>query len=279
MSREFKPTIWADSIFTQYENANVFLPLMNTSYQGQIKGKGDQVKINEIGSATAQTYTKGTPLVYEELAEGAKYLKIDQQDYTATELDDIDEAQNSPKLRQAYAEKMAIALGNAADLHVASKYDQAGSTITGTTGSPTSITSADVAELFTDAGVTLDDNNVPVQGRCAVVPPWLAGKIQLAMLDKDTNNSMIGRMGYRGNYLGFSVFASNHITKSGTTWYAPMFFRAGDTIAWANQITKVETLRDKDYPVDYIRAFNTYGCKVIRPSSLAIAYVSKGAEA
>ena len=278
MAGEFKPTVWADQIFTQYENQTVFLPLMNTSYEGEIRNFGDQVKINEIGSATANSYTKGSSLSYEDLVEGSKYLQIDQQDYAAIRSFDLDEAQNNPKLRNAYIEKMAIALGNAADSHVAGKYTDAGITVSGTTGTPTSVTSANIDTLFTDAGVDLDEENVPMQGRVAVIPPWMAGKIQLNMLDKDTNNSMIARMGYRGDYLGFSVFVSNNISHSGTTWYAPMFFRAGDSIAWANQINNVEILRDKDDIASYMRAFNVYGCKVIRPSSLAVAYVAEGSE-
>ena len=81
-----------------------------------------------------------------------------------------------------------------------------------------------------------------------------------------------------GEFCGFSVYQSNNVTHSGTTWYAPLFFRASDTIAFASQIVKSEALRDKDQFADLVRMLNVYGAKTVRPSSLFTAIVAEGAE-
>ena len=78
--------------------------------------------------------------------------------------------------------------------------------------------------------------------------------------------------------MGFDILESNNISRSGTTWYAPMFFSAGDTIAFAEQIMNMEALRDKDTFSDYMRGLIVYGAKVVRPSSLAVADVAEGSE-
>lgn len=124
----------------------------------------------------------------------------------------------------------------------------------------------------------MSENNVPNQGRVAIVPPWFAAKIDLAKLIRDTNNSMISNDAYVGRYMGFEIFESNNISHSSTTWYAPMFFSAGDTIAFAEQLMDMEALRDKDAFKDYMRGLIVYGAKVVRPDSLAVAYVSEGSE-
>jgi hypothetical protein len=83
-----------------------------------------------------------------------------------------------------------------------------------------------------------------------------------------------------GTFLGFDFYESNNVAHSSTTWYAPMFFRRGDTIAFADQFLMPEAIKDKDQPkVDYLSQWALYGMKVVRPTSLGVVYCSPASEA
>ena len=271
----FKPTIWSDKLFQAYDKQFVFSPLTNKTFEDEITSYGQEVKIGEIGDVTINDYT-GT-VTYETIADASKYLKIDQKKYFAVEVDDVDNAQTKIKPMNEIVRKAGIAGADEVDQLIAGKYTDAGIT-SGSTGSPTSITSANITSKLRDIGTSMSENNVPTQGRVAVVPPWFSAKIDLGKIQKDTNNSDTIVNGYVGRYMGFDIYESNNIQHSGTTWYAPMFFTAGDTIAFGMQFTKTEAGRRDGSFSDYVRGLWIYGAKVYRPDSLAVLYCSEGSE-
>jgi len=273
----FIPTVWSDLIFRSYDKSFVFAPLSNREYEGEISGFGDKVKINEIGDVTVNTYA-GT-VNYEDPEDASKFLVIDQQHYAGVQLDDIDNAQVKPKIVGEVTRKVGVALADNIDQFFAAKYTEAGlTTDIGTTGSPISITSTNMVEYLGKVNQLMDESNNPTSGRVAVVPPWFIQKMTLAKIDKDTDNSAILTSGYAGNMMGFDVYMSNNVSHSSTTWYAPMFFLRGDTIAFAEQIMKTEALRDIGSFKDYLRALMVYGGKVVRPSALATLICASGSE-
>lgn len=275
--KNFIPTLWSDMIFRSYDKNYVFAPLANREYEGEIRGFGDKVKINEIGDVSVNTYS-GT-VSYEDPEDASKFLVIDQQKYAAVQLDDIDAAQVKPKIAGEVSRKMGIALGDTVDQFVAAMYSEAGLTTNlGTTDTPISITSANMIEYLGNVNQLMDESNNPQAGRVAVVPPWFVQKMTLAKVDKDTNNSATITSGYVGSMMGFDFYMSNNVVHSGTTWYAPMFFLRGNTIAFAEQLMETEALRDKESFKDYLRALMVYGGKVVRPSSLATLICAPGSE-
>lgn len=277
--KNFIPQIWSRSIFKSYDKAFEFAALTNREYEGEISGFGDRVKINEIGDVTTNSYSGS--VTYEDPEDASKFLIIDQQQYAAVQLDDIDAAQVNPKIVREVTRKMGISLADTVDQHIAALYSDAGisNTTLGTSDSVVSLKSSEMVEYLSYVNQLMDENNNPKQGRVAVVPPWFVHKMNLARIDKDTNNSAIITEGYVGRMLGWDVYMSNNVAKSGTTWWAPMFFLRSDTIAFAEQIMYTEALRDKDSFKDYLRSLMVYGSKVVRPSALAVGYVKAEAEA
>lgn len=279
----FKPIVWSTAVLEQYNKSLVFGSLANTSYQGAISGFGSSVKINQVGRAAAVDYT-GSAITYPKLDDVSMTLSINQKKVVPLTIADFDDAQTSPKLFQAHTNALSYGAADNVDLFIAALYASAGHVITGSTGTPTAITSATITELFNDATVALDEDNVPADMRVCVLPAWMVGKLRLAKVTKDTNNSEVLSNGFIGNYLGWRVYSSNNVSHSGTDWYAPMFFSAGETIAFASQIGgdnggQIEIIRDKDYLETFMRLPLLYGAKVIRPESLAVMYVSNGSEA
>lgn len=272
----FKPQLWSDMILENLDNQQVFGALANRQYEGLIQGKGTSVKISEVGNVTVTEYS-GT-VAYEELDDASKNLLIDQAYYSAVKIDDVDKVQATPDLLAKLSERMAYGMVQKQDLFLAAKYSEAGIIVSGTSSSPTSVTSATTISLFTGANRELDEANAPTAGRVAVIPPWLKEKMILAKVIRDTDNSATLTNGYIGNFLGFEVYVSNNISHSSTTWYAPMFFVKDMTIAFASQLEKVEAMRAEDSFDDLMRSLAVYGGKVLYPATLAVAYVAQGAE-
>jgi hypothetical protein len=272
----FKPTMWADSILENLDNAHVFGALANKEYEGTISGAGSSVKISEVGNVSVTAYA-GT-VNYEELDDASKELLIDKKAYAAVSIDDVDNVQSKPKLLSKLSERMAYGMANYIDADIASLYSSAGITVTGTTDTPTNVTSATTISLFSGAGRELDEANAPQEGRVAVIPPWLKEKMVLAKIIRDTDNSATVTNGFVGRFLGFDVYVSNNVSHSGTTWYAPMFFIRDMTIGFVSQLNKVEALRAESSFEDKMRALTIYGRKVLYPATLAVAYIASAAE-
>ncbi len=275
MYNEFIPQKWTDGILENLDNATVFKPLCSTAYEGLIQGSGSSVKMLEVGDATTKKYT-GT-VNYEKLKDASKVMKIDQKYYTALDIDDINKTQSNVDLLSKSTNRMGVSMAQNLDTSIAGLYGDAGITF-GTTASPTSLTSSNIVEFFTNVATKMDENNVASTGRVAVIPPWLYQKLVLAGIFQDTDNSAILSNGQVGERLGFTLYKSNNISHSDSDWYAPMFFIKDMTIGFAGQIDKTEAGRHEGAFSDYIRALNVYGRKVIYPQTLCTSYVVPGSE-
>lgn len=273
---EFKPRLWSDAILDNLDKRLVFGALANRSYEGEIRAKGNSVVINEVGDVTVNDYT-GSTITYEELEDSAKLLLIDKAKYAAVTLDDIDRVQANADLMAKLSQRMGYAIADDIDQFLAKLYDQAG-IVDGATNDVTDVNSANVTEVISNMAKLMDENNVPDTGRVMVAPPWFFEKLTLAKITLDTNNSGTLANGFQGRALGFDTYKSNNVQKSGTAWWAPMFFVRGMTYAMAQQILSVEPIRREDTFSDALRTLSVYGGKVIYPDALGISYVKPTAE-
>ena len=95
----FIPTLWADTLLAATRRDLVFGNLVNRDYEGQISRVGDTVKINGIGDITIFNYTKDTPLPSPQaLSDAQTVLTITQAKAFNFEVDDVDAAQQQPKV-------------------------------------------------------------------------------------------------------------------------------------------------------------------------------------
>lgn len=272
---EFKPTIWNDMIFSQYDNALVLAGLANRNYEGEIQSGGERVKILQVGDIDVNNYT-GADITFQTPDDAAMYIDIDQKKYAAVSIDSVDALQAKPKMWNETTRKMGVALSETVESFIASKYTEAG-IVLGSTGSPTSITSTNVLSHLAEIYRKMSDNKCPKQGRVAVVPPWFTEKIFLSKVAKDTDNSSVLANGFVGRFAGFEVYESN-LLASDTAWTASMFFVANDTIAFAQQLTDTRAGTQEKRFDDYVKTLLVYGGKVVRPDSLAVSYSKAGAE-
>ena len=270
------PRIWSDLTVEKLQNALVFGGLANTGYEGEITGYGDSVTISTVGHPTVSDYT-GADFTWEDVDAAARVLKIDKAKYATQLLGDVEAAQIKPKIVNQITQNLAYSLADSVDADVAKLYTDAG-IVDGSTGTVTEVDSSDVLEYVFNIGTKMNENNVPSQGRVLVVPPWFVEKMQLAKVTLDTDNSAALATGFVGSFGGFQIYWSNNVANSGTSWWAPMAFRAGDGIALAQQLVSMETTRTEKNFKTGVKSLVVYGCKVIRPEAVYAGFCKPGAE-
>ena len=181
--QNFIPQIWSDTLLAQVRANLVFGNLVNRDYEGQISAVGDTVRINAIGDITISNYTKNTSIgAPQVLTDAQTVLTITQAKSFNFGIDDVDAAQQKPKVM---TEAMAWAGYNMAltiDQYIAGLYtDAASANLTGASGSPVTVDKptydkvgggATVYDEIVILGQFLTQSKMPVQGRWVVIPPW-----------------------------------------------------------------------------------------------------------
>lgn len=210
----FQPEVWSASILSVLEKSLVFAgaPCVNRNYEGDIAGYGDTVHIISIGTPTVDDYTKDTDITIQVLTDSEQLLLIDQAKYFGFEIDDVDDAQvrNGGALMAEASEKAGYALRDTADQFVAAKMATGAGTSLGVVDATTVTNVYD--ELLVPASVALDENNVPSEGRWAVLSPAAYGKLQLdsRFIKYNESGTQALHNGLVGDASGFTIMKSNN---------------------------------------------------------------------
>lgn len=288
MLSQFRPTLWASNLIVDTDEAFVFGNIVNRDYQGLITGKGNIVKINEIGDISVSDYTENEDITISTLTGAQKELVIDQAKYFAFNVDDVLAAQANVNVMSAAMRKAAHAIADTVDSHIAGKYTEAGVATSNLGSSGSSLTvyathltaTSSLLGMFTAMNRYADEANMPTRGRFFVMPPWMHSYVTFAGL---VDNTSKGGMkldpagygnGYVGNFMGFDLYVSNNVSNNGTQYRCP--FGTKDAISFAGQVTKVESGRVEKQFGDYVKGLYVYGSKVVRPDHLGVVYAAAG---
>lgn len=266
----FKPTIWSAKLLQALDENYVLVGLCNRDYEGEIKGAGDVVKINSIGDITVSDYNPNSTsdISYERLSDAQTKLEITEQKYFAFELDDVDKAQAQGNIMAEAMRKAGVKLNGVADDFIAGMHSQAGAEVI-FTSTTTAIQATKVNKAFQKLRQKFDENNVPEQGRWAVIPPWLMTYVNLAEITDATDNNSIIANNYKGKVAGIEIYVSNNLsTMSSTSNQCHALAGTQDAISFAEQIVQTEAIRREGSFKDAIRGLHVYGGKVIRPEQL-----------
>ncbi len=303
----FIPEVWSGKLQVKFYKSTVLGEITNNDWEGEIKGQGDKVYIRTIPTINISNYQKGMNLTSQVPTSTPLELNIDKGKYFQVVLDDVDEVQADVKLMDIFtndaSQQMKIAidgdvLGSVyADAAAANKGATAGAISgdinLGTTGAPRQVTAANVLDMLLDMGQCLDEQNVPEDGRWAVLPAWMASMIKRSDLKQAylTGDSVTPlRNGKIGMIDRFTVYISNNLSSvtdlgsdaaaggtGGAADKKSWNIMAGtrDAISFASQITNVESLRAQTTFGNIMRGLNVYGYKVTKPEALIAGYVCK----
>jgi hypothetical protein len=274
----FVPDIWTARLLVSLRKAAVAGNLVNRDYEGEIKRQGDSVKITSIADVTIGSYTVHTDITVEDIDDATRSLLIDQAKYFAVELDDVERAQslgNGSALAQA-VDNAAYQLKDVSDAAILA----AMTTATQGTGNDLGTvaihtTKQNLYDAIVDLSVTLDEDNVPSEGRFCVVSPSLHGRLQ--KLDTfvaagDDRGAGVRTTGFIGSVAGLDLYKSNNLPAvtdaAATGGFALAGYRGATT--FAEQIVSVEAARMEKRFADMVKGLHVYGVKVVRPTGLAL---------
>ena len=263
----FIQTIWSKKIQDDLELKCKLVDNCLRDYEGDCK-YARTVKILGVGEPTIGDYT-GADIEIEEMSDRGQELTIDQQKYFAFYVDDVNQAQSVPGLKEKYQEKAVHGLAVARDSYVATLIKGATNSTTAT-----ALTQEAVKEAIDEAIVALRERNFDEEGVIEITPA-VYNVFKNCLITLSTNNPELIKKGIVGVYDDFNVIMSNNMAKDST--YAYCCIRGKKAVAFAGQINEVEALRAEKKFKDIIRGLDTFGAKVIDNNRIQVIKVPVGA--
>jgi len=305
-SRTFIPQLWSGKLNVKFYLTTIFGEIANTSYEGEIKGMGDSIIINNIPSIAISDYTIGQNLNYQVPTPNTVELPIDRAKYFGINVSDVLEYQAKPNLMGMFTDdatkQMAIAIDRLILLEeynngaAANKGNTAG-VITGAIvlGSDTapvdlSTSPSKILDVILGMASVLDEQNVPDTERFLVIDPatrlrLMQSPLQQAYLTGDDKSIL--RNGKLGVIDRFTIYLSNQLPRAAAGFNPDGTVNAGalkrrvliaghsSALTFASQITKTESLQNPNDFGQLVRGLNVFGKKMIKPEAWVIAMVDK----
>ena len=264
----FIQTIWSKKIQDDLELKCKLVDNCLRDYEGDCK-HAQSVKILGVGEPTIGAYDGTKDITIEEMSDKGQMLTIDQANYFAFYVYDVDQAQSVPGLKEKYQEKAVHGLAVARDTYVANLIKGATNATTAT-----ALSKEAVKEAIDNAIVALRERNFDEEGVIEITPA-VYNVFKNELITLSTNNPEYIKKGIVGVYDDFNVVMSNNMAKDST--YAYCCVRGKKAIAFAGQINEVEALRAEKRFKDIVRGLDTFGAKVIDEARIQVIKVPVGA--
>jgi len=266
------PQIWSARILQKLEKTLVFAQpgVVRRDFEGELRAGGDRVHFHSFADLTVSTYVKdSTTVSYENLTDSRVSLLVDQAKYFAFRVDDVNTAQMFPKIIDAAADRASYQLAQVADAYVAQSYTAASSSNPDNIIEVSTPTASNIYGKFVGLAQRMDENNLPAEGRYAIIPPWI-----LALLRQDSTfvtqaspqTVLNGEVGF---VAGIRLLVSNNVVATGTpTDDYHIMAGVENAIGYAEQVVNLEGLRLEGSFADGVRGLHLYGAKVLQPEML-----------
>ena len=302
----FIPEIWSGKLVEKFYASTVLAAISNTDYEGEIKNKGDRVKIRTKPTITIHNYESDGLLGLDRPTGGTVELYIGNGKYFSLILDDVMEVQSDLNILSMWSDDAAQQLKITVDSDVldgivgqmaAANQGVSAGVITGSLnlgakGSAVTIVGRNPAagqvellDLLLRMGQALDEQNIPEIGRWVVMPAWAGrmikqSELRQAYLSGDSVSML--RNGRLGMVDRFTIYISNLLPNNGTDstnfnsgeW--PIFAGHAHGLTFASQIAKVETLRSELTFGQILRGLQVYGFAVVDGKALVQSQVTPG---
>ena len=296
----FIPEIWSDEVIAAYQKNLKMAPLVKKlPMTGK---KGDVIHVPKPIRGAASAKVADTAVNIQANVEGELQITVDRHFEYSRFIEDIVEVQALNSLRQFYTEdagyqlalKVDTDLMNAAtgfgdgtlDLAAPTGADWENSNsyffdAAATGGTPLTLFDAnggahDVAagDNFTDAGFRqaiqlLDDADVPMDGRCIVVPPVVRNTIMGTerFSSSDFVSGQTVNTGLIGNLYGVDVYVSSNCPTLETNVRGCILMQK-DALVHAEQMSvRSQTQYKQEYLSTLYTADTLYGVQVYRPEA------------
>lgn len=261
----FIQQVWSKNIQDNLELKCKLVENCLREYEGDCK-YAQSVKILGVGEPTIGAYDGTKDIEIEDMKDKGQILTIDQANYFAFYVDDIDQAQSVPGLKEKYQEKSVHGLAVKRDSYVAGLIKAVATNVT----TATALT-MEAVKTAIDAGiVALRERNFDEDG-VIEISPAVYNVFKNCLITLSTNNPELIRRGVVGMYDNFEVIMSNNMAKDTTHVYCDI--RGKKAIAFAGQINEVEALRAEKRFKDIVRGLDTFGAKTIDEDRIQVIKV------
>ncbi|MEB4613994.1 hypothetical protein [Leucobacter sp. M11] len=286
----FIPELWAAKLLEKYDQNLVYTQpsVANRDYEGEIQNQGDTVHINQIGDPGVREYKRAEDITFDDLGTTDQELKIDQADYFAFYVNDVDKVQAKGELGGPALTRASLQLRRKTDTfaggllkagaHADNKLGRQKIVSGGTQmAGAGQITAYDV---LVELGLKLDDQDAPEEGRYVVVDPGFIAAVakddRFIRVDASGTSDLL-RNGVVYRAAGFDIMRTTAVPKLGGSGAGKddkvLIAGVPGAFTFANQILKTEAGRREKGFDDFVKGLNVYGAKVTIPEGIATATV------
>lgn len=261
----FIQTVWSKQIQDDLELKCKLVDSCLHEYEGDCQF-AQNVKILGVGEPTIGVYDGTKDIDIEDMTDKSHVLNVDQANYFAFYVDDVDKAQSVPGLKEKYQEKAVHGLAVKRDTYIAEL-------IKGVTAHVTTaeaLSQEAVKKAIDDAIVALRERNFDEEGVIEITPA-VYNVFKNCLITLSTDNPSYIKKGIVGMYDEFQVVMSNNLAKDAT--YAYCDVRGKKAIAFAGQINEVEALRSEKRFKDIVRGLDAFGAMVIDEDRIQVVKV------
>ena len=114
----FSPVIYSKSVQLAFRKSSVAEDITNNDYFGEIANMGDSVKIIKEPEVSVQSYARGTQITAQDLNDEDFTLVVDQANYFAFKIDDIEAAHSHVNFMSMASDRAAYRLRDQYDQDV-----------------------------------------------------------------------------------------------------------------------------------------------------------------
>lgn len=230
----YTPEYWSKRMQVIREEKVVYSVLGNMEEKSTLSD-GDTVNRPLKTSPYVTDYTKGTDVTTQDLSGTQESLTVNQFKTAPFYIDDIEQMQSRYDLNNTFADEAGMRMEEYIDADFLSEVTNATNTVDdgdigGTSGNAAVISPSNITKVFTSAQKYLNQENVGMEGRYAVISPT-GHQVLMEKLDgKDSAlGDSTGKNGNVGKYMGFDLHVSNN-TYYTATWTPADNPSDGDTV-------------------------------------------------
>lgn len=261
----FRPTIWHAALLENFHQSTFVIPTLNRDYEGDITNGGESVKITGFTSPTIKPYAGA--IVTDALTDSTQSLLINQKDYYAFQVDDIDRVQAAGSFEPVVRDS-AAGLADTAENYILAQM-----LANGTSAGTVAVTTPALAYAAVMAIRTaMVKAKVPTADRYLVVNPEAAGFLmgeasKLVPADSSGSDQTL-RNGVIGRLLGFNAVVESPSTAIASAGKPTFVGYHGRSVGFADQLIKTRAIEMEAAFADQLSGLHVYGAKVLRATSV-----------
>lgn len=117
----FNSEAWSERLVIKLDQLNVMLPLVNRNWEGDLR-QNKTVWVRTPGGIVMNTYSRGDTISYQDLKPIKEAFTVNDGEYFAFEVDDIDKAQSDINAMDVYMKRAVVAMNNKVESKLTATY-------------------------------------------------------------------------------------------------------------------------------------------------------------